>query len=1389
MASKACDCEPFSGIDALPGRVEGWLNVWELDRDDDRLAFADGVQPLPLWNPRFCVLLHDGSTFTCHPSEDVANMSDLSCSGDLETLRLDCGKEEFDKRWGYETLQSIKENAIQHSPEDFACVQEEDTISTESFFKSRTLDSRKDSYSDLSENRHYEPEHGSLRIRKHSSYDKAVTERRGSVPLVPSSLSNTEVTMDTGTTSTNRIANFFSKKTFRTNLKRTKSVTKLDRKRSIPASSENDPPCQCVVQTPEALHTWSIISSRIRTSRSHESLLSSPSSMHSIDLTAPDIEIKPLHSSILGQDHCFQVSTSNGSKYISCRTAEEREKWIESLRKTVHPNQEQSRRTDNSLKLWVIEAKNVPSKKRYFCEICLDRTLYARTSSKTKSEMCFWGEQFEFNNLPAVETITVNLYREADRKKKKDRNQLLGYINLPVNEITNRQYVEKWFVTSSGTVGKAGKESKTELPLIRVKAKYQSVQILPMDLYKDLINYLTSEYCLLCEVLEPILSVRDKEDIAKSLVHIMQKMGRAKDFLADVVMGEIARLDNEHLTFRGNSIATKAMEAFMKLVGEKYLQDTLGEFVKNVIDTPDDCEVDPGKVQNNTILQRHQTNLIMYCEMAWVKIINSYCYFPSELKDVFSSFRERCQERKKEDISDNLISASIFLRFLCPAILSPSLFSLTQEYPQEKAARNLTLIAKTIQTLANFTKFGGKEEFMVFMNEFVEREWGSMKNFLGQISSSDSNHQLLEFDGYIDLGKELSILHSLLKECLSKTSETVVQKLGKLNEIVEKLTEALNDPNAGKKSNRQSQIYDNLNIMNLQNNNNNGEKTTSPTEVLRDMLRGCGEDVDLLNVSVGSESLDTLGRPRYKGSTPIVYTDGYEYVLHQRTDGSSVADVSSVANTLTNQQTVDKSWTEIVSAAEEVNGDYNDLISFMEDGTEDQNSSMELERDMRGSQMSISQLSTIASSGYQSFGYSQSSSPVENHAHGDAGRDTSKSPSVAMQPLSFSNPVYRHQLLNSHRRVTNMSTSSTSSPPPIQRASSSSSLNSDDESNSIKQRSPAKSQDWTTKRTDPLKKFAGISSSSSSESLTQDDKAYVRSYSTPRPTDPRRKPLSMYSSNTFQAHSSPKQGHRGTRPPFPETPIQAKDLSQSADFVYMQRRHATDQLRRAATDTVISQNLNSPSAILHRRSEGSSRSLGCSHSPPESPSCAGVKRLSQGGVLMGVSSVQRRLHEQEKTKQEYEFEVVVLRQQLAEAQRRLQQAEARLADHEYGAEDILHEWRHKLEESEERMRRQQAEKDDHMKNIIHRLIGVEEDLRQEQTAMQRMVTHKQKVIEDQERKIQTLDTANSRLLVTLNQLKDHCSPLLPHNGLVASNNGQKITLIKGADTSCKSSAC
>lgn len=65
------------------------------------------------------------------------------------------------------------------------------------------------------------------------------------------------------------------------------------------------------------------------------------------------------------------------------------------------------------------------------------------------------------------------------------------------------------------------------------------------------------------------------------------------------------------------------------------------------------------------------------------------------------------------------------------------------EYPNEKAARNLTLVAKTLQTLANFTRFQGKENFMEFMNDLLEREAPSMKNFLQLISVSSFAERLM----------------------------------------------------------------------------------------------------------------------------------------------------------------------------------------------------------------------------------------------------------------------------------------------------------------------------------------------------------------------------------------------------------------------------------------------------------------------------------------------------------------------------------------------------------------------------------------------------------------------------------------------------------------------
>ncbi|KAM4720339.1 DAB2 interacting protein b isoform 8-T10 [Anableps anableps] len=1044
---------------------------------------------------------------------------------------------------------------------------------------------------------------------------------------------------------------------------------------------------------------------RLKESRSHESLLSPSSAVEALDLSMEDeVIIKPVHSSILGQDYCFEVTTSTGSKCFSCRSAAERDKWMENLRRAVQPNKDNSRRVENMLRLWIIEAKDLPAKKKYFCELFLDDSLYARTTCKLKTDNLFWGEHFEFSNLPAIRSITAHLYKDTDKKKKKDKNNYIGLVSIPVISVTGRQFVEKWYPVSTPTPPKG----KTSGPMIRIKARYQSMNILPMEMYKEFAEYTTNNYMMLCSVLEPAISVKNKEEMACALVHILQSTGKAKDFLTDLMMSEVDRCgENEHLIFRENTLATKAIEEYLKLVGQKYLQDALGEFIKALYESDENCEVDPSKCSSGD-LPEHQSNLKMCCELAFCKIINSYCVFPRELKEVFASWRQECSSRGRPDISERLISASLFLRFLCPAIMSPSLFHLMQEYPDDRTARTLTLIAKVTQNLANFTKFGNKEEYMSFMNQFLEHEWTNMQRFLLEISNPETISNTAGFEGYIDLGRELSTLHSLLSEVVSQMDQSMASKLSPLPRILREVNTALSNPSSVQMTPGPS-----------------SEPVGSPPAEA-----SCSISSGLQKMVIDNELSGLVDFTRLPSPTP----ENKDIFFVTRSSGIQPSPARSSSYSETNEPELGMS-----------NGNKSLSMVDLQDPRNLDPGTTQSPSDILGeSQASGGGWPTRVSQGNIPGGPTMrrpGQAPTTPNTESTPGR-----PAQLLAPLSFQNPVYQMAacLPVSPRGMTDSGSECHSSV--------SSHSNNEDGPAGGKQTfmnhsggggGGGSSGDEYTRRSGEFnRRQLSLTETQHQPSVPRQNSAGPQrriDQPPPQSVTRGRTPPNLLSSGPYPRPSS---GNMMTSSPdWPASGARLRQQSSSSKSdspetkQKAQHKQAPSPVNPSALDRTAAWLLNMNVQYLD-------------HEGMEPESLRNREDLTQV--------------------EKYQQEIAVLQEKLRASVQKLEEYEARLKGQDEQAQKVLLEYQARLEESEDRLRRQQDDKDLQMKSIISRLMSVEEELKKDHSDMQAVVDSKQKIIDAQEKRIASLDAANARLMSALSQLKERYS-MQTRNGISPTN--------------------
>ncbi|KAL2767768.1 rasGAP-activating-like protein 1 isoform 5 [Daubentonia madagascariensis] len=385
------------------------------------------------------------------------------------------------------------------------------------------------------------------------------------------------------------------------------------------------------------------------------------------------------------------------------------------------------------------------------------------TSTIKKTRFPHWDEVLELREMPgAPSPLRVELW-DWDMVGK---NDFLGMVEFSPKTL-QRKPPNGWFRLLP--FPRAEEDSGGNLGALRLKVRLIEDRVLPSQYYQPLVELLMDSVLGPAEedtasplaVLEELTSGDCRQDLATKLVKLFLGRGLSGPFLDYLTRREVARTTDHNTLFRSNSLASKSMEQFMKLVGMPYLHEVLKPVISRVFEEKkymelDPCKMDLGRTRRISFKgvpseeQMRETSLGLltgYLGPIVDTIVGSVGRCPLAMRLVFKQLRGRVEERfpqaEHEDVKYLAISGFLFLRFFAPAILTPKLFDLRDQHADPQTSRSLLLLAKAVQSIGNLgQQLGqGKELWMAPLHPFLLQSISRVRDFLDRLVDVDGDEE------------------------------------------------------------------------------------------------------------------------------------------------------------------------------------------------------------------------------------------------------------------------------------------------------------------------------------------------------------------------------------------------------------------------------------------------------------------------------------------------------------------------------------------------------------------------------------------------------------------------------------------------------------------------
>ncbi|XP_059729057.1 ras GTPase-activating protein 1-like isoform X2 [Haemorhous mexicanus] len=489
-----------------------------------------------------------------------------------------------------------------------------------------------------------------------------------------------------------------------------------------------------------------------------------------------------VHDSLFGRPNCFQIVVQHFSEdhyifYFAGETQEQVQDWMKALQMFCSLRKN-SPGTSNK-RLRQTHSRTFTSFLNGGAQNCTQylSVQVAKTHIR-EGQNPVWSEEFVFDDLSSdINRFEISL----SNKTKKSKDPDILFMRCQLSRLQKGHATDEWFQLSSHIPLKG-----IEPGSLRVRARYSMEKIMPEEEYSEFKELILQKEMHVVYALSHVCG-QDRTLLAGILLKIFLHEKLESLLLRTLNDREISMEDEATTLFRATTLASTLMEQYMKATATRFVHHALKDSILKIMESKQSCELNPSKLEKNEDVNTNLAHLLSILSELVEKIFMAAEILPPTLRYIYGCLQKSVQNKWPAitTMRTRVVSGFVFLRLICPAILNPRMFNIISDSPSPTAARTLTLVAKSVQNLANLVEFGAKEPYMEGVNPFIKSNKHRMIMFLDELGNVPELPDTTDYSR-TDLSRYLAALHEM---CVAHSDElrTLSNERGVMQHVLKKL--------------------------------------------------------------------------------------------------------------------------------------------------------------------------------------------------------------------------------------------------------------------------------------------------------------------------------------------------------------------------------------------------------------------------------------------------------------------------------------------------------------------------------------------------------------------------------------------------------------------------